>query len=669
MKVSLNWLTDYVDISVPVEQLGQLLTDSGLSLEELIESETDIVLDLDVTSNRPDCLGHLGVAREIAAVTGAKFTPPTIGKIPTSGEVNELASVEVLAPDMCPRYTARVIRDVQIGPSPQWLVERLEAIGLRSVNNVVDVTNYVLMEYSQPLHSFDSDKLAGKQVVVRRAKAGEVMVSIDQTTCRLDEDMLIIADAEKAVAIAGVMGGLDTEVSAETVNLLIESAQFDPLAIRRTSRRLQLMSESNFRFERGVDPVAVDAASLRACEMIVELAGGTLAEGLIDIWAKPWQQKAITLRPARCDALLGVPTPVSRQKQILARLDLAPEEQGEALVCKIPPHRSDLRCEADLIEEVGRIEGYGRIPTSSQVSHAVVSQPPSRQAMRSIGRSMTAAGFDEAISSTFVDAEEARLFGQDDSIAVDAKIRKTNNALRATLLPSLLRACKVNHDAGNSDVSLFELASVFGPGWSGHLPQEHVELAAVTTRELRDIRGAIQATATCLDPEVQLSVAASPLSGFAPGMSGEILVGGNKAGVIGMIDPGVLDHYGMSVDRPIAAAAISFAAIAATVHKLKQYKPLSKFPAVRRDLSLIVDEDVTWNDLAAAIADIDQPIRSAVEYVTTYRGRQIPAGRKSVTIQITYRSDQGTLRGEQADQQADEVVSKLKDKINAELRT
>jgi len=273
MNISLNWLTDYVDVSLPVKELGELLTRIGLNLEGVTETDTDIVLDLEVTSNRPDCLGHLGVARELAAATGVEFRPPTIGDLPTSGVASELTSVEVVDPDLCPRYTARVLRNVKVGPSPNWLVERLDAVGLRSINNVVDATNYVLMEYSQPLHSFDYDKLAEHRIVVRRGKGGERMVSIDETTCTLDDSMLIIADAERPVAIAGVMGGLDTEVTEATTNVLIESAQFDPLSVRRTSRKLRLMSESNYRFERGVDPVGVDAASLRACQLILELAG------------------------------------------------------------------------------------------------------------------------------------------------------------------------------------------------------------------------------------------------------------------------------------------------------------------------------------------------------------------------------------------------------------
>ncbi|MCJ7543310.1 MAG: phenylalanine--tRNA ligase subunit beta, partial [Phycisphaerae bacterium] len=322
MKISLNWLTDYVDVSCSATELAAALMRIGLGCEEVTETASDVVLDLEITSNRPDCLGHLGVAREIAAMTGAAFRPPKIDKLPTSGKASELTRVEVLAPDLCPRYTARVIRGVKLGPSPSWMVERLAAVGLRSINNVVDVTNYVLMEYSQPLHSFDLDSLAERRIVVRRARDGEQLVSIDGTRCDLTLSMLVIADAERPVAVAGIMGGANTEVGTDTVNVLIESAQFDPLAVRRASRKLALMSESNYRFERGVDPMAVDTASLRACQLILQTAGGTLAEGVVDVWAKPFVSPQVSLRPERCDALLGIHIPPERQMEILTRLHL-----------------------------------------------------------------------------------------------------------------------------------------------------------------------------------------------------------------------------------------------------------------------------------------------------------------------------------------------------------
>jgi len=669
MKVSLNWLTDYVDVSMPAAELGQLLTDIGLSLEEVIETETDIVLDLEVTANRPDCLGHLGVAREIAAVTGAEFRLPRIGEPATSGDVSDLASVEVSAPDLCPRYTARVIRGVRVGPSPSWMVERLEAVGLRSVNNVVDVTNYVLMEYSQPLHSFDYDKLAGRKIIVRRAKPGETLVSIDQTRCVLDETMLVIADAEKAVAIAGIMGGLDTEVGEGTTNLLIESAQFDPLATRNASRKLQLMSESNYRFERGVDPVLLEVASLRACQLILELAGGQLAGGIVDVWPSPWQPRKVELRPGRCDALLGVHTPVDRQVEILSRLGLATELVDGRIACTIPSHRPDLQREADLIEEVARIAGYDRIPASQRVTHPVASETLQRRARRAVGEAMVAAGFDEAISGSFINARQAELFGWGEPVRLAPGSRKASNVLRPTVLPSLLQACKTNQDAGIAQVSLFELANVFPPGPDARSSDEHTELGLVTTGDLRQLRGALETVLHRIDPQSRLDVAGAAAPGFAEGMAAEMLVNELTVGVMGIVAADVLDHYDLSAERPIAAAMVNFDVLLELAGRDRSYRPLPRFPAVKRDLSLVVDEQITWRQLAEAVEQVDQPDRVGIEYVTTYRGKQIPVGRKSVTFELTYRSETGTLRSEQVDQYVSAVVSALSKKLKGVLRT
>lgn len=666
MKISLNWLTDYVDVSMPATELAARLMEIGLPCEEIIETAADVVLDVEITSNRPDCLGHLGIAREVAAATGAEFRPPKRPEPPTTGKVADLAAVDVRAPDLCPRYTARVIRGVKIGASPAWLVERLEAMDLRSVNNVVDATNYVLMEYSQPLHAFDHDKLAGGRIVVRRATGGELITSIDGTRCELSENMLVIADAEKPVAVAGIMGGVDTEVTGDTVNVLIESAQFDPLSIRRTSRRLQLASESNYRFERGVDPVGVDAASLRACELILKLAGGKLAAGVVDVWAAPYEAPRVSLRPGRTDELLGVSIPADRQFKILDNLGLSPAKDGERIVCTIPSHRADLRREADLIEEVARMAGYDEIPVAQTITHPVSVEQLPQRVRRELGEAMAACGFDEAMTFTFVDPKEAEMFGFPHPVAVDTLTRKTNNILRPTLLASLLSACKTNQDAGSAEVSLFELASVFPPG-EGELPSEQVELAVVTSGPLEDLRGAIETVIARIAGDPRVDVVASQPAGFVPGRAGEIRLDDETVGQIGCVGNDVQDYYGL--ERAMTAATLRFDALLERGGKRRTYDPLPRFPSVERDLSLIVDETVTWGQLSEAIRSVAQPMRVAVEYVTTYRGKPVPDGRKSVTAAVTYRRIEGTLRSEQVDQQVAEVVAELEKQLGAELRT
>ena len=412
MKVSLNWLTDYVDVgAVSAAELAEVFTNIGLCCDAIDQTDSDVVFDLEVTSNRPDCLGHIGVARELAAALDLELKLPDLSALPAEGPaVEELTSVDVQDPDLCPRYTARVIRGVKIGPSPGWMVERLEAMGIRSINNVVDVTNYVLLEYSQPLHAFDQDLLNEGRIIVRRALDGEVLVSIDETTCKLGEDMLVIADAKQAVAVAGIMGGLASQVCPETTNVLLESAQFDPLATRRAARALSLMSESSYRFERGVDPVGVDAASVRACQLILETAGGELAKGVVDVWAEAHEAATVALRPDRCRKLLGVDVDDQAQAEVLSRLGLEPKLARGRITCTIPSHRPDLTREVDLIEEVARLHGYDRIPTHGQVTHKVIGMSAEERARRELRSVLAGAGFDEAVTFSFIDDEEARLF-------------------------------------------------------------------------------------------------------------------------------------------------------------------------------------------------------------------------------------------------------------------
>ena len=666
MLISLNWLSDYVDVGLSVDDLADLLMKIGLTVEDIADAGDDIVLDLEVTSNRPDCLGHIGVAREVASATGAELRLPTLGQAAAAGDVTELTSVEVVDPDLCPRYTARLLRNVTVGPSPAWLVERLEAIGMRSVNNVVDITNFVLMEYSQPLHAFDFDKLAGNRIIVRRATAGEEIVSIDETACKLDEQMLVIADADKPVAIAGVMGGLNTEVTEATTNILIESAQFDPLSIRRTSRKLQLMSESNYRFERAVDPVAIDAASLRACEMIVEHAGGELVGGMADVWAAPYEAHTVAMRPSRCDALLGIVTPVDQQVAFLDSLGLTPVLDGDTITCTIPPHRGDLQREVDLIEEVGRLETFDKIPVGSHVRHELTAECLPRRTRRRAGELLTAAGFDEVITFAFVDADEADLFVPGGVMCADPMVRKSNNALRKTLLNSHLKAIKANQDVGNTDVSLFEVAAVFPPAEGEGLSNEHVELAMVTTRDLRSLRGAAEAVIERLAPLSTLSAAVHDAAGFQHDAVAELLLDGESVGVVGLVSAEILDRYG--IEKPVAAAALNYDKILANTGQEPTYTPLPRFPAMRRDLSLIVDNTVTWKQLADVVESVDQPLRVGLDYVTTYRGKPIAADRKSVTLSVTYRSPDSTLRSEQVDDEITALVAAAKGAFAAELR-
>ena len=669
MKISLNWLTDYVDVSaVPARDLAAALTRAGIGCDSIAETPSDVVLELEITSNRPDCLGHIGVAREVSAVLKLPLKLPDLSKIPTgSKDAAKLTGVQVLDPELCPRYTARVIAGVKVGPSPAWMVERLEAVGLRSINNVVDVTNYVLMEYGQPLHAFDYDRLAEHRIVVRRAKPGEEIVSIDGTRCALTGGMLVIADAAKPVAVAGVMGGLESEISASSNTVLLESAQFDPLTTRKTARALMLISESSYRFERGVDPVGVEAASLRACQLILQAAGGELAQGVVDVWANPHRPVQVSLRTARCRALLGAEIDAAAQAGILDRLGLSPKVSGDRIDCTIPSYRADLTREVDLIEEVARLHGLDKIPVRTRVSHAVVPAGRVELARRRAREALSAAGIDEAVTFSFVDDPEATMFGFAAQVRVDAVVRRTNNLLRPALLPSLLRACKGNQDVGNEDVCLYELAAVFPPGGDGSgRPAEHVSLGVVCRRDVRFVRGVLEAVAAAVAPLAKVEVVPGSVAGLDSGASAEVRLDGQAVGILGVVDQAVLDYYGL--EKPHAAGAINFDELVKRIGRERVYQPLARFPAVRRDLSLVVDEAATWRQVTETVARTDQPALEELTYVGSYRGKQVPAGKKSVTLSLTYRLPDRTLRHDEVDEMIAAVVSALDKALGAKLR-
>jgi len=351
--------------------------------------------------------------------------------------------------------------------------------------------------------------------------------------------------------------------------------------------------------------------------------------------------------------------------QILDCLGLRPRKKGEEILCTIPPRRGDLRREVDLIEEIARHVGYERIPVAGRMSHAISTEPPWHRARRRAGQVLAAAGFDEAVTFTFVDDEEAWLFVPGPAVKVDAAVRKSNNSLRKTLLNSLLRACKTNQDAGNAAVALFEIAAVFAPS-GGALPEEHLELGMVTTGDVRRLRGALEALTAALCPLSALSVAECDAPGLAAGTAAEVLLDGERFGAVGLVDAAVQDFY--ELERPVAAAAVDFRAVLARAEQRRRYQPLPKFPAVTRDLSLIVEESVTWKQLVEAIESVEQPARVALDYVTTYRGKPVPKGKKSVTASLTYRSPDGTLRGEQVDEQVEAVVRAAGKALKAELR-
>lgn len=670
MKILVSWLKDYIEIDLSAEQIAEILSDVGFACEGIESFGGDAVIDIEVTSNRGDCLGYIGVARELSAVTGNELKIPTIELDESKKDVAEFASVEIKEPDLCCRYTARIIEGVKVGPSPDWLRKRLEAVGLRSVNNVVDATNYAMLETGQPPHAFDYERISQGKIIVRKAILGEQIISIDGLKCDLNPDMLIIADAERPVAIAGVMGGLDTEVSEATTTILLEDAYFDPVTVRTTSRRLALPSEASFRFERIVDAEVVDWASKRTSQLITQAAGGKVAKGVVDIYPKRPERKKVMLRLSRLNKLLGIEVAAEEAIKILSALSFDPQHKGDSMICTAPSWRSDVYREADLIEEVARVYGYSKIPTEKKIELEVVPVDAHQKLAESIGTYLNGCGFYETISVGFVEDSIAGLFAEEDvknHLAVKDVSRKSANILRQSLIGSLLGVIKTNLNAKNTPCSIFEIADTFiSAGKADNLLVEETKLSLACDGDIRYLRGAIEGLIKSIDKDV--SVAFVPAEFIWAEVGAQMIVKGQAIGVAGVISQQVKDKFDFTEITP-CAAELDFGQLMALQTGPVKVKPIPKFPAIQRDLSLVLDEKIIWSGIIEAINKKASEKLEDIEFVGVYRGKGIPAGRKSLTLSLRFRDPDGTLTHEAVDGFEAEIVKSLTKSVGAQLRT
>ena len=668
MKVSINWLSEYVDIDGKGAQgVADILSDLGFPLEGIEYPDGDSVIDIEVTSNRGDCLSYIGIAREVAAACGAKLKMPAIELPECDKDISEFVDVAIEEPQLCARYTARVITGVKVGPSPDWLKRPLEAVGLRSVNNVVDATNFAMLETGQPPHAFDYDKLSGKKIIVRKGVKGERLVSIDETKCDLDDEMLVIADENTPVAIAGVMGGLDTEVSDSTTTILLEDACFDPVCIRTTSRKLTLSSDASFRFERHVDRKKIDWASQRTAYLIIKAAGGQVAKGVADVYPEMFETDTVGMRFSRMKKLLGIDISQEKVKSIFEGLDLNPEIKNEDLiVVTVPSWRHDIYREVDLIEEVIRSYGYDNIPVEKKLT-LEISPPDLREKLSCDLRSyLNGCGYFETVNVTFTDEATADLFGEEGitSLSVKDESRKANQ-LRQTLLGSLMTVYKSNFNAGNLPCSIFELADTFRV-FGGNELCEKTRVAMVSDCDLRQLRGVIEGVVALFVKEAKIEVV--PTSQNWSSAAGEIVVDGKIIGVCGVVSDKAAGSFGLGKAQ-LVAAELDFEELVAMQGVVVKVKPLPRFPAIDRDLSLIVEEKVLWADITAAVEKKAPVELEGICFAGIYRGKPIEAGKKSVTVSLRFRDEDGTLRHEIVDAFEAEILGELKSALNAELRT
>ncbi|MHB8769502.1 MAG: phenylalanine--tRNA ligase subunit beta [Syntrophales bacterium] len=649
----------------------------------------DTVLDVGVTPNRADCLSIVGVAREWAAITGARLRYPPVDVVETGEEIHAVTSVSILDPDLCPRYTARLIRNIRIGPSPFWLKQRLEAVGMRPINNVVDVTNYVMMELGQPLHAFDFRFLEQGKIVVRRSREGERFVSLDGKERTLRSDTLMICDGVKPVAIGGVMGGFNSEVKEDTDTVLLESAYFNPTSIRRTARELAMGTDAAFRFERGVDPEGVVRALDRAARLMAELSGGTVCKGVIDQYPRriPTADR-IPLRVARTREILGVAPPEAEIVRILTGLEMVVQPAGAGQFAVTPPTcRVDITREIDLIEEVARLYGYDRVPVTVPAVAGVAGIGEAKRTVEDrIREIMTGAGYTEVINYSFVSpgAVDQLGLGEGDErrshVAIRNPLSEEQAVLRTTMTHSLLLNARRNADSGRFDVKIFEIGKTFIRCGEGVQPREQNRLACLITGlryedrwHSQDLRGDFYDLKGCI--ENLLDTLRIPSLSYRPGISEVILHPGKSCGVfagerivgfIGEIHPDLQAR--LDLPGPVIVCELDIDLLAAQSSAVAAFRSLPRYPSSSRDVAFLIRREHEAGELVLLAEQSLEELLERVQIFDVYEGKNIPAGMKSLGVRFSYRSADRTLTDEEVSAVHTRVVQRIVQGTGASIR-
>lgn len=644
----------------------------------------EVVFELEITPNRPDAMSLLGIAREVAAFAGGEVRAPEAAPREGAAPASALAGVAVEDPAGCPRYLARVIRGVAAGPSPDWVQRRLQAAGVRPVSNVVDATNYALLVTGHPMHAFDQDRLAEGRVVVRRARAGERLTTIDGEDRALDPDDLVIADAARPVALAGVMGGADTEVSGGTVNVLLESAWFDPRSIFRTSKRHGLRTEASARFERGADPNNVAAAADHACRLILDWAGGELAAGAIDVYPSPVEPWRVALRPERANHVLGTSLAAGEMAAALRSLGLEPEMDGGLITVTVTTRRADLRIEEDLIEEVARVAGYDAIPSRLPAGMRSGGLTREQKLLRRVRAVLAGLGVAEAQTSSLLGPAHLERMAYPAGHEALGALRLANalvvdeSLLRPSLLPGLAAAVARNAARRNLTVRLFEAGSCFLP--SGEvLPREPLRLAIALhgpvpqewhgpERELDfyDLKGVVETLLDALRTGEARFTPATDAAPLHPGRAAALAVGGRSLGVLGQCGPEAARR--LELPHPLLLAELDLAAILELAEPPAEVPEPARFPAVHIDLAVAVPEEVPAADVIAAARGAGGDALEEVRLFDVYRGEQVGEGRKSVALALTFRRPDRTLTDDEAVAARDAIAAAMAESLGAEVR-
>jgi len=686
MKLTYNWLKDFVEIKISPQELADKLTMAGLEVVSLEKFEDDWVLEVEVTTNRPDWLSVMGVAREISAITGRKFKPLSLKLKPKDFSISKLP-LEIKIEDKkgCLRYVGRVIENVKINPSPSWMQKRLMAVGLRPINNIVDITNYCLLETGQPLHAFDYEKIEGRIIIVRRAREGETIFTLDGEMRKLDPSMLVIADKEKPIAIAGVMGGKDTEISASTRTILLESAYFDPLTIRKTSQKLALTTESSYRFERKVNLATVLEASLRALDLIKEIAhpqeGKILVSKIKDIGRKEKKSKSVSLDIQRINRFLGKEISSSEIEKILKNLGFSLKKKKDLWEVNPPPFRQDIEIEEDLIEEIARIHGYDKFPLTlpeyKKIPSLIIDES-FKEVKKIIYETLLSLGFNEVITYSLIgknSLEKVNLFEEKEWVKISNPLSKEQEFLRPTLLPSLLEVISYNFKHQLEDLKIFEWGKIY---LKKDLPKEIPYLGICLSGEpflgwlkkrekfsFYDLKGVVEKIFEQLGIEDGDFLKKECLY-LESGYSLEVKIKDSFVGFLGRVKEEIQKRF--DLEKEIFWAELDLEKIVQFFSLDKKYKKFSRFPFILRDISFIVDEEITYQELEGFFKEFSPSLIKEIKIIDIYRGENIPLGKKSLTFSLKFQSEERTLQDEEVEEIVHKIRQALVERFSAKLR-
>jgi len=679
MKISLDWLKEYLDGDISAQTAVEALERIGLMVEGREEKDGDLILEIETYSNRPDTLGHLGMARELAAALNLRLKEKNWPLSELTVQTADLADVQILDADLCPRYCGVVVKGVKVGPSPAWLQKRIEAMGLNPINNVVDVSNYVLFSTSHPIHAFDFDKIARARVIIRRAKKGERLLCLDGTDLSLAPDMLVIADEAKPIALAGVIGGQASAVTEETEDIFIESAYFNPVSIRLTRKAAGLQTDASYRFERGADICFPPQAALMAASLLTQFGGRSSREPA-DVFPLPPKKKEIILRHRRITELLGVEVDGAFVQKTLTDLELGVElQQSGVWRVKVPSWRVDLDREADLIEEVARFYGYDKIP--SVVPPLQVVEPIQDKSREKLGRVRPLLfhnGFNEVVNFSFSDAGREQLLATGLApVEIRNPISARASLLRTNILGGLLETAAWNRNRGLDAVHIFETGNVYYRDERGCRERLSLGVLSIGMREephwrqksreadFFHLKGACEALLQQLRYEpFSFEQAEHPC--FEPGSGLALAYKEETVGYLGLVAGRLSDAF--ELKQRVYAAEIDLELLFGKQPKPFTYKAVAKYPAITRDVSLLVPQDVAYQDICKAIEKVPLPILEEARLISQYYGESIPNDKKSLSFRFIYRHPQRTLLAEEVDRAEQQVLIQLKRAFGAQLR-